>query len=92
VQDLPGVLEFQVIQHGIDDFGVLLVPDGKRNWPLIADEARANFRALFGEQVRVEVRRVDRIEREGDGKRRLWVVAPDVAGPSRDVAEGEDPR
>jgi phenylacetate-CoA ligase len=76
VQDMAGVLEFQVTQHGVDDFEVQLVPDGCREWAQIEEEVRRNFLERFGGGASVEVREVREIRREENGKRRLWVVEP----------------
>jgi len=58
VQDMAGVLEFQVTQRVVDDFDVQLVSDGKRNWSEMEAEIRENFRVRFGPQALVSVRQV----------------------------------
>ena len=79
VQDMAGVLEFQVTQRGVDDFEVQMVADGRRAWREIEEELGRNFRERFGEGARVECRAVEEILREENGKRRLWVVAEEIA-------------
>jgi hypothetical protein len=79
VQDMAGVLEFQVTQRAVDHFDVQLVSDGQRNWAEMEAEIRENFRVRFGPQALVSVREVREIHREQNGKRRLWVVPPGAA-------------
>lgn len=90
VQDMAGVLEFQVTQLGVDDFELQLVPDGRRAWAEIEAEVRRNFLERFGAEASVKVREVREIHREENGKRRLWVV-PDAAGPARNPRPGQTP-
>ena len=76
VQDMAGVLEFQVTQRSVNDFEVQLVSDGRRGWAEMEAEVCANFRERFGPDAAVSVRQVREISREPNGKRRLWVVPP----------------
>jgi phenylacetate-CoA ligase len=69
---VPGVGQFKIIQHALDQVEVQVVPDAR--WSAAAEAAIvAGLRARLGESLRVEVRRVDAIAPEASGKHRYVV-------------------
>jgi phenylacetate-CoA ligase len=81
LRDEPGIRAFKTYQRTLTDFEVLLVVD-EGFPPEAVDRIRQRYRALFGPQVQLECRLVDRIPPDPSGKRRYVVseVAPGYAG------------
>lgn len=80
LREEPGIVEFKTFQHAADRFEVLLVVDERFDHAAI-ERIRQRYRALFGPQVQVTCRLVDRIPPDPSGKRRHVVseVAPNYA-------------
>jgi len=76
LRDEPGIVSFKTHQRTLDEFDVWLVVNDAfpREAPARVAE---RYRALFGPQVRVQCRIVDRIAPDPSGKRRY--VVSDVA-------------
>jgi phenylacetate-CoA ligase len=72
VRDLPGVVEFKIIQHALDRIEVLLVTDSTFDL-MHEDRIVRDFKARLGRTVQVTVRKVDRIEPEKSGKFRYVI-------------------
>jgi phenylacetate-CoA ligase len=72
LRDQVGIVEFKTYQHAVDAFEVLLVVD-KDFDSAVPERVRQRYRALFGAQVRVDCRVVDRIRPDPSGKRRYVV-------------------
>jgi phenylacetate-CoA ligase len=80
LRDQPGIVEFKTYQRELDSFEVLLVVD-ERFEPAAIPHVQQRYRELFGPQVNVACRVVERIPPDPSGKRRYVVsdVAPDYA-------------
>ena len=80
LREEPGIVEFKTFQHAADRFEVLLVVDERFDHAAI-ERIRQRYRVLFGPQVQVICRLVDRIPPDPSGKRRHVVseVAPNYA-------------
>lgn len=83
VRDIPGVDEFKIIQHQVDEIEVLLklLPD---LYPADGDDRIvAGFRKRMGESIQVRIERVEEIPRDASGKYRYVVshVAAREAAP-----------
>ena len=79
VRATEGVAEFKLIQHGIDEVEVLVVPDAR--WDARSEAAIVGgLKARLGERCRVTVRRVDSIAPEVSGKFRYVVSHVALAG------------
>jgi len=72
VRDLPGVVEFKIIQHALDRIEVLLVTDSTFDL-MHEDRIVRDFKARLGPTVQVTVKKVDRIEPEKSGKFRYVI-------------------
>jgi phenylacetate-CoA ligase len=72
VRELPGIDRFKIIQHDLQNTGVLLVPaDGFD--PACEGRIRADFRRRLGADVSVSVELVESIPNEASGKFRYVV-------------------
>jgi phenylacetate-CoA ligase len=79
VRATEGVAEFKLIQHGIDEVEVLVVPDAR--WDAHSEAAIVGgLQARLGDRCRVTVRRVDSIAPETSGKFRYVVSHVALAG------------
>jgi len=79
VRATEGVAEFKLIQHGIDEVEVLVVPDAR--WDARGEAAIVGgLQARLGERCRVTVRRVESIAPETSGKFRYVVSHVALAG------------
>ncbi|MEA3642874.1 MAG: phenylacetate--CoA ligase family protein [Lamprobacter sp.] len=77
---IPGVSEFKLIQHAINQLEVLVVPG--HDWSeQAAEQVFSGLRARLGERVDVELRCVDTIPPEASGKYRY--VVSHVSLPSQ---------
>lgn len=72
LRDLSGLESFKIVQHDLQRISVSLVP-GPGFDPQCEDVIRTGFRKRLGDQVRVEVDRVQSIEPERSGKFRYVV-------------------
>lgn len=79
VRATEGVAEFKLIQHGVDEVEVLVVPDAR--WDARSEATVVSgLKARLGERCRVTVRRVDSIAPEASGKFRYVVSHVALAG------------
>lgn len=80
LREEPGIVEFKTYQRTTDRFELLLVVDEHFDRAAIA-RIQQRYRALFGAQVEVRCRLVDRIPADPSGKRRHVVseVAPNYS-------------
>lgn len=76
LRDQAGIVEFKTYQRAVDSFEVLLVVD-EHFEPAVIQRVQQRYRELFGPQVRVDCRLVERIPPDPSGKRRY--VVSDVA-------------
>ncbi len=79
LRDLPGIVQFKTIQHGMDAFEVLLVVNDDFR-PGTSERIRARYRGLFGPAVHVEIRQVACIPPDPSGKRRYFISQVTPAG------------
>ena len=79
VRATEGVAEFKLIQHGVRDLEVQVVPDMRWN-PAFAERIDAGLRQRLGEDVRVTVKMVDAIPPEASGKHRYVVSHVPLGG------------
>ncbi|GAB4450793.1 MAG: phenylacetate--CoA ligase family protein [Rhodocyclaceae bacterium] len=80
----PGVAEFKLIQHAIDDVEVLVVADAR--WGADSHAAViAGLKARLGEGCRIRLRKVEAIAPEASGKYRYVVSHVPVAGGLREA-------
>lgn len=73
-----GIAQFQVRQTSIDTLNVLVVPAPSGFTPDAEATLVARIRSLLGEEMKVNVTRVQRIERERSGKMRVIVGLPQI--------------
>jgi phenylacetate-CoA ligase len=76
---IEGVAEFKLIQHAVDEVGVVVVPDAR--WGPASEAAIvAGLKQRLGERCRVTVRVVESIAPEASGKFRYVVSHVPLAG------------
>lgn len=69
---IPGVAQFKLIQHAVDQLEVQVVPDAR--WSDVAREAvLSGLRARLGPTLRVDLKLLDAIAPEASGKHRYVV-------------------
>lgn len=89
LRDEPGITEFRTLQHRLDWIEVLLVVDERFDHKSLG-RIRQRYHRLFGPDIRVDCRIVDRIPPDPSGKRRhvISAVAPECNG--FEIAAGPD--
>jgi phenylacetate-CoA ligase len=72
LRSVEGIAEFRFVQHKVDAVEVLVVPGP--GWSEVSrSQVMAGLAARLGNDVRVDVRRVDAIPAEASGKHRYVV-------------------
>jgi len=72
LRTIPGVAQFKLIQHAVDQMEVLVVPDAR--WSDTAREAVLNgLRARLGPTLQIDLKLLDAIAPEASGKHRYVV-------------------
>jgi phenylacetate-CoA ligase len=78
VRDIPGVVEFKIIQEAVDDVKVLLKTDESLFPKEGKNQIIEGFKKRMGQMVNVNIEMVDEIEKDASGKYRY--VVSKVAG------------
>jgi phenylacetate-CoA ligase len=69
---IPGVGQFKLVQHAVDQMEVLVVPDER--WNDTAREALVNgLRARLGATLRIDLKLLESIAPEASGKHRYVI-------------------
>jgi len=78
---IPGLDQMQIVQNQLDEIQISVVPGAAYNEAsrrALEDE----FRQVFGESVRLEIRKVEAIPQEGNGKYRFSICKVPALKPS----------
>ena len=73
LKDLEGVERAQVVQRGVEEFVLRVVPEEGACLEEIGELAEANFRQVLGYKVRVNVERIEAMPVGPNGKTRLVI-------------------
>ncbi|MBI3798736.1 MAG: phenylacetate--CoA ligase family protein [Deltaproteobacteria bacterium] len=65
---VPGVIQVQLIQEDLHRFSLKAVCIGAKDWSLTSQELAATLRAILGENIAVDLERVDVIPPQPSGK------------------------
>jgi phenylacetate-CoA ligase len=73
LKELPGLLQYQLVQTALDGFELRLMTSDRRAYEEHVEKVVAGLRALLGVSARVEHERVESLEPRGEGKFRAVI-------------------